>query len=311
MNQQVLNQYKNGNTTVTLFSDGSLHREFDETLPIQVYFPSSLDVKITNYCEPTSDNPICAFCHEKSNLKGKHADLIRLAEELSVLPAGVEIAIGGGNPLSHPDLITFLQTIRKQGLIPNITINQKHIKNYQQLIEKLIIDNLVFGVGISYSDTKYLSDIEKLVKLTDNLVFHVIIGINQISDIDDLWSLCHLNKKTCKVLVLGYKHYGLGIDYYLKNKEVEDNKYNWYTQLALYFAYENIVLSFDNLALQQLNAKRYFTPEAWNTFYMGKDGQYTMYIDAVEQNFAMSSTNSDRLSFKDSKLINFFKGLSQ
>lgn len=309
--RQILHKYQNGNTTVTLFEDGSLEREYSSQELLTVDFPSSLDVKITNYCEPTSDNPICAFCHEKSNLKGKHADLERLELELSPLPAGVEIAIGGGNPLSHPKLISFLQNIRKQGLIPNITINQKHVKNYQSLIEKLIADNLVFGIGISYSDPRYLNDIQPIISLTDHLVFHVIMGVNHVDDIDQLYQFCQQNNKECKVLILGYKKYGNGLNFYLKNKEVETNKYNWYTQLVKFFKYQNIILSFDNLALEQLNAKRYFTPEAWDTFYMGSDGKFTMYLDAVEQNFAVSSTSSERKNFSETNLLQSFKGINK
>ena len=94
-------EYKNGNTTTAIFSNGTKIRSYEGT-PIYDH-PESIDVKITNYCDLN-----CAFCHEKSNLEGQHADLDRLLEVLSELPKGVELAIGGGNPLDHPDLVRFL-----------------------------------------------------------------------------------------------------------------------------------------------------------------------------------------------------------
>ena len=53
-------------------------------------------------------------------------------------------------------------------------------------------------------------------------------------------------------------------------------------------------MSFDNLALKQLNIKQYLTEEEWSRFYCGSDGSFTMYIDAIEQKYAMSSTNPNK-----------------
>ena len=53
-------------------------------------------------------------------------------------------------------------------------------------------------------------------------------------------------------------------------------------------------MSFDNLSLKQLNIKQYLTDEEWDRFYCGTDGAFTMYIDAVEQKYAMSSTNPNK-----------------
>ena len=48
-----------------------------------------MDLKITDWCDAG-----CAWCHEGSTLRGRHADLDEALELLSVLPAGAEIAIG-------------------------------------------------------------------------------------------------------------------------------------------------------------------------------------------------------------------------
>ena len=296
--ENILYSYTNGDSQVTIFQDGTKHRLVTGSNKIH---PESIDVKITNYCDAK-----CSYCHEQSTIDGQHADLDKLSEILSVLPSGVEIAIGGGNPLSHPDLISFLTKCQKQGLICNITINQKHIKPYQQLIQSLIKDKLIYGLGISYLSNKPLQEISYLLSITDNLVFHCIMGINTVSDIDGLYNFCQKNNKICKILVLGYKEYGFGLNYFLKNKKIEANKYSWYTELASYFKTKNLVLSFDNLAINQLNLSRYFTKEAWSTFYMGDDGQYTMYIDAVEQKYAISSTSPNRVSFTID-LLTYFK----
>jgi hypothetical protein len=52
------------------------------------------------------------------------------------------------------------------------------------------------------------------------------------------------------------------------------------------------VLSFDNLAIEQLDVRRLLTQEEWDEFYAGDDGSHTYYIDMVERKFARSSTAS-------------------
>lgn len=296
----ILHQYTNGNTKVVLYDDGTKERTFSGTPMIT--HPESIDVKITNYCDAG-----CSFCHEQSTMAGIHGDLDKLKNVLSELPAGVEIAIGGGNPLSHPLIVPFLEWMQGHGLITNITINQKHLAPYREMILSLIEKNLVKGVGISYSAETYMPDVEPILKASDNVVFHVIMGINRVDDVEKLNNFCKSFNKECKILILGYKVFGFGINYYLKNQKIEDNKYRWYTQLANYFKTDNLTLSFDNLAIGQLNLRRYFTDEAWNRFYMGDDFVFTMYIDGVNQQYAPSSTSKTRASFNDSSLLDYFQ----
>lgn len=305
----ILSSYKNGNVNVTILKDGTKIRSTDYIDGDNIFFdfPESIDVKITNYCTPEENNPICAYCHEKSNLNGQHGDLKILQNILSELPAGVEIACGGGDTLSHPEIISFLTTIKNQGLIANITINEKHVKKHQELLSFLIKEDLIKGIGISYTSKKYFNDIKPILELSPNVVFHLIIGINHLDDISDLMLLTKENNRECKVLLLGYKQYGLGINYYIKNKNIEDNKYQWYIKLPKFFKNENLILSFDNLAINQLNLKRFFSEKSWGFFYMGDDFTHSMYIDAVNQQFAPSSTSSNRRSFNDTNLTSYFK----
>lgn len=304
----VLYNYQNGNTDVKIFSDGTKIRTFiGESISD---FPESMDVKITNYCDPTSDSPICAYCHEKSNLQGKHGDLNILWNKIKSLPSGIELALGGGNVLAHPALTPFLVKAKEKGFISNITINQKHILDYNDILSTIVDHKLVYGIGISYQSKEKLND---LVNLTTNhnLVFHMIMGINTLQDVQDCYDFCNANNLPCKILVLGYKNYGWGINYLLKHKSIETNKYQWYIRLAKFFKIPNMILSFDNLAIEQLSLKRYFTDEGWSKFFMGEDGKHTMYVDAVLQEFAKSSTSQNRVSFNDTSLIDFFKNLSR
>jgi len=288
-----LYKYKNGNVDVTILKDGTKIRKFDGDPAIR--FPESIDCKITNYCDMN-----CQYCHEESDVNGKHADLYVLKQHLLDLPSGIEIAIGGGNPLSHPDLVTFLNWLRNRGIIPNLTVNQNHISQYHDLLITLLTNEFIFGLGISITNDNF-DVIKDLMKYSNNIVFHLIIGIHDI-DILNKFNELPYNK----TLLLGYKTFGNGVDYYEKKSVlIKNNIDRWYKYLPKYFNTHHF--SFDNLAIEQLKIKRYFTEKGWNQFYMGDDFTNTMYIDAVEQQFAPTSRSPERTSFKDISLIEYFQ----
>ena len=58
-------------------------------------------------------------------------------------------------------------------------------------------------------------------------------------------------------------------------------------------------ISFDNLAIEQLNPKRLMSEEQYKEFYMGDDGSHTCYVDLVKKEFAISSTSIERYPLLD------------
>ena len=187
---RLLNEYINGNYTVRIYSDGTKIR-FSKEDEFNSEFPESIDLKITNRCDLR-----CPMCHEKSTPMGKHADLNH--KFLDSLQAGTELAIGGGNPLDHPELIPFLQRMKKQGIICNITVNQVHFVKHLELIDKLINTKLIYGLGISVTKDLFIDKIVEYAKVNSNCVIHAIAGIINKELIDKL-SNNHL-----KLLILGY-----------------------------------------------------------------------------------------------------------
>lgn len=280
--------YINGNTYVTIDSDGTKIREYHDSP--EVLFPESIDVKITNYCDLG-----CEYCHEISTTQGFHGDMDALLLTLKELPKGVELAIGGGNPLSHPGLVEFLEKCKDFGWICNLTVNQGHILKYQELIEILVSNDLIKGLGVSITSNN-LRPLKYVSSLSKNVVWHVIAGVNKLDILDKLIPLSN------KILVLGYKNYGLGVKYF--NKSVTENIKQWYIYLPKYLG--KCTLSFDNLAIEQLNIKRLFTQDGWGRFYMGDDFVFTMYIDAVKQEYAPTSRSDNRVSFNTCSLLEYF-----
>lgn len=277
----IIAQYKNGDTLVTMYSDGTKVR--DVSNGTRAEFPESIDVKITNWCDAG-----CAFCHENSTTRGKHANLQPTIDLLKQLPKGVEIAIGGGHPLSHPDFDDFVRELSNHGIICNVTINEHHFKKELPRIERLVGNKHIYGVGYSYSKIPCDWDYEHLVQ-------HVIIGVTPYSEID------RITKVSKKILLLGFKKFtGRGDIFYKKKNEIVDkNIQSWYA--GLFYAIKEAHISFDNLAISQLNPRRVFvSQEDYDNMYMGEDGSYSMYIDAVNQEYSVSSTGVERIKFGNS-----------
>lgn len=279
-NYKLLSEYINGNYKVRLFSDGTKIR-FTNDDEFHPEFPESIDLKITNRCDLR-----CLMCHEISTPSGKNGNLNHLF--INTLNKGTELAIGGGNPLEHKDLIPFLQRMKEQGIICNITVNQIHLIKHKLLIQELIDDKLIYGLGVSISKDLFLDEIIEFSNRNTNTVIHVIAGVIDLKTLEKLYD------KNLKLLVLGYKTVGRGIEYY--SKTVEENISYIENNIMDISKHFNVV-SFDNLSIKQLMMEE--KVDDFNLLYMGDDGEFTMYIDLVKNEFASSSISSIRYKLKD------------
>ena len=237
--------------------------------------PESMDIKITNKCDMG-----CQFCHENSTSDGLHGDIMNLKFIETLLPY-TELAIGGGNPLTHPDLIPFLEKCKALKLIPSMTINQYHFMKpeYAELIDKLVNERLIYGLGVSLTSAS--DEFINKIKKYPNAVIHMINGVHSLDDFE------RLANRGLKILILGYKQFRRGVTYF--SPEVQANMQILDLRLKMLLTCFEVV-SFDNLALEQLNVKKYLTKDQWNEFYMGNDGAFTMFIDTVNKTYSRSST---------------------
>lgn len=269
--------YKNGNFTTKIFSDGTKVRETEDD-EFKAAFAENMDIKISNYCDMG-----CKFCHEGSIKNGKHGDILN-EKFIDTLHPYQEVALGGGDATSHPDLIPFLQKLKDRKVIVNMTVNQKHFEQKQDLIKKLVNEKLIYGIGVSLVNPT--DEFISLVKQYPNAVIHVINGVLRHSDVEALAD------NDLKMLILGYKHLRRGNEWYNENHENIVNRQMWLKENLSDIISHFKVISFDNLAIEQLNLQRLMSKEEWDEFYMGDDGTMTYYIDMVECKFARSSTAS-------------------
>ena len=280
--KKLLSKYRNGNYNVAIFDDGTKIRynDLDCLIP---EFPESMDMKISNYC-PFN----CPMCHEKSSEDGEYGKILH-HPFIKALHSGTELALGGGAVTYHPDLIPFLEELKEQGVLPSITINQREWEETK--IDYLINNQLIYGLGVSFTNVD--DEVWDKILSYPNAVVHLIAGYHS-RDVFEYFA-----NKGAKILILGYKNWGRGEDYFknysnqikVRMRELKEILPTLFTKCK--------VVSFDNLSIKQLDIRTVIGEEKWKEFYMGDDGQYTMYVDMVKQECAKSSTSPDRFPLSE------------
>ena len=292
-------RYANGNYDVAIYDDGTVVREAEHDDPLEPVWPEAFDIKITNYCDAG-----CAWCHEGSTTKGKHSASRLLDNEdrqgmwnkmRGDLPKGVEIAIGGGNPLDHPELLPWVRLLREQGYVPSMTVNSQHLLPYKEKLAQ--VRPYLFGLGVSYNPF-HLDRINAIAD--DNTIVHFILGVHSVGEIRH--ALTRL--KTKKILLLGYKSIRRGSSYRL-DAEYGESRVDRELGQSKFFV-ESLFddmralsrmgahIAFDTLAVEQMGMKAFVPPDMWESSYMGDDGEFTFFVDCVASNFAKSSSSTKR-----------------
>ena len=271
---KVISRYENGNYIVTLFEDGTKIRmnNLDNLTPS---FPESIDISITTKCDGG-----CSFCYLNCGLDGKHADLNQ--KFFDTLPSGIELALNG-NDLSHPELFSFLEKMKKKNIICNLTVNQKHFIKHFNVLKSLSDNKLIRGLGISLNDSSE-KEFYSYLKYFPNAVIHTIDGLLTEKDLNNL---SNKNIKQSKRI----KHW---------SKTYKNSNISWLKDNLNFYRDKFGVISFDNLALEHLNVQSIIPKTEWEMNYMGDEGSYTMYIDAVNKKYAVSSLEKIQHDLKDS-----------
>lgn len=258
-----LKSYVNGNAQVTIYSDGTKVRETVEE-SFNLKWPETIDINTSDRCAHG-----CPECYISATPKKRHGDMAILFERMQVRP-GMELALNLNSEIP-PDLT--IENLLGLPAIVNVTTNSFDIGRHFAFLAEAQERGAIRGVGVSVSDFEALGPELAL----ENVVYHAINGIQTADDL-----IARL-PSGARLLILGYKHMkGRGRIFkpgaYLTPRDVE--------RLFEHFA----VVSFDNLALDQIDVRSVVGDDAWARHYMGDDGTASMFIDLVSGKFALSST---------------------
>lgn len=223
-------------------------------------------------------------CAEQSTPDGEHADLRHPI--FNTINPYTELAIGGGNPLEHPDLVWFLLKMQRRKVICNLTINVVHFMrdDTQYKLKLLTEQGAIHGLGISVPD-QIPDGFLDTVKQYPNAVIHTIAGVTPPLVFDQLAD------HSLNLLILGYKAKGKGYQCFIANEQMILDRIYGLEQRLPWLKKHFKAVAFDNLAVGQLNLRKNLPGEDYDKLYMGDDGEFTMYIDMVEKRYGESSSH--------------------
>lgn len=302
--------YQNGNATISIDTDGTRIIQFPSDEKLNLEYPLNIDIRLSNRCplgfNPKTGKAVCTFCHESARTDGIVGDIERLKNILDTqLPKdfAIELAVGVNEML--PEIADFFAWATQRGFIINATVNQLTVSSNRQstqYVTKLIQDGNIKGLGLSFRNVETFTKVPKEIIEYSNTVVHVIAGID---DIEEVKKLSGSSIGVKKVLVLGEKEFGFNVDSFHNSERIQNRKI-WLWKIHELFKLFDVV-SFDNLALEQLKVKRFFLDEKdWETTYQG---EHSFYINAVDGYFAPSSRSYYKVGFDKTTIQDFFKNV--
>jgi organic radical activating enzyme len=180
-------EFKESNYKAIFFNHKTLRFKPDQSRPMTALkYPEFYDVKITNTCEGK-----CPWCYQNSNPEDPHYDnilenVIEYFKPMTENERPFQVAIGGGEPTSHPDFIPLLILFKEFGIVPNYTTNGMLVNNDNRLHDVLrATKNYCGGVAVSThphleKDWRKFVDILLMNDIKTNL--HIIISDRESVD---------------------------------------------------------------------------------------------------------------------------------
>ena len=244
--------------------------------------PLLVDLKITNWCDKG-----CNFCYQDSTPDGIEGDAKKISNILYHLAEGgvFEVAIGGGEPTSHPKFVEILEYCHSHYITPNFTT-----KSLKWMEDKEILKAVQeFCGGFAYSPSNS-NDIKAFIEALKNFNFkrgwqanqsiHLIPELLTPEEFEEMLRKAH--SYYLSVTLLGLKNVGRGESSKILNPSWVE------TILALRADFNCPSLSVDtDLARRYPEGIAKINPN--KTMWFTEEGGRSMYIDAVTSRFAPSS----------------------
>lgn len=247
--------------------------------PTRSTVPELIDIKITNYCSAG-----CPYCYQDSSTTGTHAsadDLNTFAREAGRL--GVfEVAIGGGEPTSHPQFINILREFRENGIVPNFSTQQIDWLNNSEIVKA--VKKYCGGVALSTQDPDRANAfLRECYKKEIRSSIHYVLGITPLSNLEKmLKSDSHDSWTTRNIVLLAYKQMGRATNTPPKNYAGWENIVRkWGLQKEWNVAVDSFLVRDveDNFSREEIPAH----------LFENGDGKFSLYFDAVEGTYAAHS----------------------
>ena len=283
---------KNGNYWIGYGWDGKIRFKTEKGDCVPSY-PELVDLRITNKCQHG-----CPFCFMDSSMKEKEADFLKLKNIINQLSSNeydrydrrIEFSVGGGNILLYPHLEELFKYMKERGHIINTTINAKDCKEILSNEKYLkLFKDYVTAIGVSVTDENdidILGDFKFSFNRDDykQITIHLIPELLGVEKTRELIQKIEEQYKHFNFLFLGYKTNGRG-----KTQEYKTFTNDELTKLFGEDLWVSIDTTFANTYKDWL--EKNFETDKTITL---NEGEYSMYIDGVEQVAYKSSYQLDK-----------------
>ena len=152
-------EFKESNYRAIWFNGKTIRIALDMSKPItELEYPEFYDVKITSYCEGN-----CPWCYMDSKSTDSHymnavESIKEYFGQMTENQRPFQVAIGGGEPTSHPHFFEILKTFNDLGIQPNYTTNGMWIKNTDiQYVSDMMDYTINFCGGVAVSCHPHLT----------------------------------------------------------------------------------------------------------------------------------------------------------
>lgn len=239
--------------------------------------PELVDVKITDRCPYK-----CEFCYQGSTPLGNEPDTYQISKIFKALGnlGTFEVAIGGGEPTSHPSFAWIIRDALKFGLKPNFTT---FAVDWLLDDDKVTAANQCGGIGVSVHSKRDYGKVEKIRSRLPNVqvMAQHVFGTMPSNDTREI--LRKAKSDHIPVLLLGYKETGFGAKF--KPHDMSDFT-KWLSRDSL------PQLSVDTAFVDRHDdfiKKLEINP----TLISAQEGAFSMYIDGVSWRMGPSSYCQD------------------
>jgi radical SAM protein with 4Fe4S-binding SPASM domain len=212
--EQILREVDGGSLTQARSVD---YASGTGAFPFQVLMaPTLADFQITMRC-PMG----CPHCYAASEPEGALASLEEIERVLDQLRENgvTQVAIGGGEPLGHPDIIQVLERCRQRGMVPNLTTNGLYLDAARLAALKRCCGAVALsleGVGARFDQVRksgFAFFEQRLHELMDHgvaTVLQVTLSQESFAELEDIIDFCLGHPGLYGVLFLAYKEVGRG-----------------------------------------------------------------------------------------------------
>jgi radical SAM protein with 4Fe4S-binding SPASM domain len=178
--------------------------------------PSLVDFQITDKCHLN-----CPHCYASSRPAGAHAaieDIEFALEQISEVGT-FQVALGGGEPLLHPELERILSRCHDLALVPNLTTSGLHLGDrHLHMIKDYCgaVGLSLEGVGSAF-DRYRASGFERFRRILARLLDHqvrtvlqVTLDADTLARLDSITEFCRSQEGLYGVIFLAFKPVGRG-----------------------------------------------------------------------------------------------------